>query len=397
MEDPSSMKINGKRRRTQLLKTPRDSARSLQLTHNVRYAGDFLEARFWRWLGEYLRTVLSGRARFREYDLSDSRAGVYVMPDVASVALASDWGTGTINAYRVRDEILRLQPDITMHLGDVYYVGKQEEFDEYFLGDDDWPRGSLQASEGITALPSYALNGNHEMYSGGHAYFRSIRKHFGQQASFFCVENEYWRIVGLDSGYSAKLIPGLELLPWWVRLQAENIRWLKRNVLSSTDTRPIILLSHHQWFSAFEREYRRLGRDLGNDPRYLLWFWGHEHRLAGYGAYQAHVEGPRIRGRSIGHGGMPIEDIHVPVRRDRNLVFYDRRVAGSVDNTDVGYCGFAMLEFHREALVIRYVDETGKVLLRERWVRSEEGVRGEVLDFESDLLTLERPIEDLVA
>jgi len=390
------METQGKRSPSALLKTPRDSARSLQLTHNVRFAGDFLEARFWHWLGEYLRTVLSRKARFLEYDLNDPRAGVHVMPDIASVALAGDWGTGTISAYRVRDEILRLQPDITMHLGDVYYVGNQEEFDEYFLGDDDWPRGSLRRSEDVTALQSYALNGNHEMYSGGHAYFRSIRESFGQEASFFCVENKYWRIVGLDSGYSAKLIPGLELLPWWVQLQPHNMEWLQRNVLSSTDTRPIILLSHHQWFSAFEREYRKLGRNLGQDSRYLLWFWGHEHRLAGYGRFQTHPKGPRIRGRCIGHGGMPTEDILMPVRRYRNLVFYDRRVAGSVDGTDVGYNGFALLSFDREALEIRYVDETGKVLLREKWTRTEDGARGEVLEFETDLLTLEAPIEELV-
>ncbi len=391
------METKGKRRRTHLLNTPRDSARSLQFTHNIRYAGDFLEARFWRWLGEYLRTVLSGRDHFREYDLSDPHAGVYVMPDVVSVALAADWGSGTINAYRVRDEILRLKPDITMHLGDVYYVGSQEEFDEYFLGDDDWPRGTLQPAGDITALPSYALNGNHEMYSGGHAYFHSIREHFGQETSFFCVENEHWRIVGLDSGYSSKLIPGLELLPWWVRLQAQNIQWLQRNVLNSTDTRPILLLSHHQWFSAFESEHGRLGKDLGNDPRYLLWFWGHEHRLAGYGTYQAHSKGPKIRGRCIGHGGMPIEDIHMPIKRDRNLVFYDRRAAGSVDGTQVGYCGFAMLDFDREALTISYIEETGRVLLREKWIRTEDGARGEVVDFDSKLLTLERPISQLVA
>jgi len=385
-----------KRSRTQLIGTPRDSARSLQLTHSIRHAGDFLQARFWRWLIEYLRTVFTRRAKFMVYDMNDPRAGIYTMPEVASVALAGDWGTGTISAYRVRDQILNLNPDITMHLGDVYYSGTQNELDEYFLGDDDWPRGALRPSGNITALPSYALNGNHEMYSGGHAYFRAIRDEFGQQASFFCVENEYWRIVGLDSGYSAKLVPGLELLPWFVRLQAANMEWLRRNVLGSEDKRPIILLSHHQWFSSFEREYRRLGRDLGIDTRYLLWFWGHEHRLAGYGANRTHPDGPLIRGRCIGHGGMPTEDIHASVRRDRNLVFYDQRVAGSVDGTDVGYNGFAFLEFDREELTISYIDETGKVLLRERWTRTDTNPRGEVLEFESDLLTLERPIDELV-
>ena len=390
------METQKQRSRSSLLNTPRDSARSLQLTHNIRHAGDFLEARFWRWLTEYLRTVLRRRAKFHEYDLRDPRAGIYVMPEVVSVALAGDWGTGTISAYRVRDEILRLNPDITMHLGDVYYSGSQDEFDEYFLGADDWPRGSLEPAGKITALPSYALNGNHEMYSGGHAYFRSIREQFGQEASFFCVENEHWRIVGLDTGYSAKLIPGLELLPWWVRLQPHNLEWLQRNVLSSSDVRPILVLSHHQWFSAFEREYRKLGRELGRDPRYLLWFWGHEHRLAGYGAFRTHPKGPLIRARCIGHGGMPTEDIHNPVKRERNLVFFDQRVAGSVDRTEVGYNGFALLEFDGAALVVSYVEETGRVLLREKWVRTQDGARGEVLEFEPGLLTLERPIDELV-
>ena len=94
---------------------------------------------------------------------------------------------------------------------------------------------------------------------------------------------------------------------------------------------------------------------------------------------------------------MPIEDIHMPVKRERNLVFYDRRAAGSVDGTQVGYCGFALLDFDREALVISYVEETGKVLLREKWIRTEDGARGEVVDYDPDLLTLERPIDRLVA
>ena len=151
--------------------------------------------------------------------------------------------------------------------------------------------------------------------------------------------------MGLDSGYSAKLIPGLELLPWLVRFQPAMLEWLERNVLSTNDDRPIVLLSHHQWFSAFEREYQKLGRDLGSDSRYLLWFWGHEHRLAGYGPYRTHPGGPLIRGRCIGHGGMPTEDVHEPVRRERNLIFHDSRVAGTVDATEVGYNGFAMLDF----------------------------------------------------
>lgn len=390
------MPTQGKRDPAELLGTPRDSARSHQFTHNVRYAGDLLKRSFWAWLGDYLGTVISGRHPFLSYDLSDKHAGLYQMPEQLLVGMAGDWASGTLSAYRVRDEMAKLEPQITIHLGDVYFVGNQQEFDEYFLGDDDWPRGNLRPSKHITALPTYALNGNHEMYSGGHAYFHAIQQVFGQQASYFCIENDHWRIVGLDTGYSAKLIPGLELMPWWIRLQPQNLQWLRQNVLSATDRRPIILLSHHQWFSAFETEYGRLGRALGNDPRYLLWFWGHEHRLAGYGAWQAHRAGPRIRARCIGHGGMPIEDIDFPIRRQRNLVFHDQRVAGTVGGTEVGYCGFASLEFDGPDLTISYRQETGEVLLRERWVRTPEGARGEILECRDDLLTLVQPVERLV-
>lgn len=391
------MEIREKRSMSELLRTPRDCARSLQRSHNIRYTGDLLRGSFLIWLADYFTTILRGKHEFPEYDLSDPRAGIQVMPNVAKVALAGDWASGTISAYRVRYEMEHLEPDITIHLGDVYFAGKQEEFDEYFLGEDDWLRGRLQTTDEITALQSYALNGNHEMYSGGHAYFESIKKHFGQETSFFCLENEHWRVVALDSGYSSRLIPVLELIPWWIHLHSHNMAWLQRNILGSDDLRPIILLSHHQWFSAFDIEYIRFGRELGNDPRYLLWLWGHEHRFAAYGSYQAHPKGPSIRARCIGHGGMPIEDIDSPIKRDRNLVVHDRRASGDVDGTEVGYCGFALMEFENKALVISYRDETGQVLLSERWTQTPQGAHGEVIHVASDLLTAEQAIEQLVA
>jgi hypothetical protein len=94
---------------------------------------------------------------------------------------------------------------------------------------------------------------------------------------------------------------------------------------------------------------------------------------------------------------MPIEDIHTPIKRNRNLVAHDRRVSGNVDGTEVGYCGFAHLEFENEALTVSYRDETGHVLLSERWVNRDHSPKGEILNCETDLLTLERPIEELVA
>jgi hypothetical protein len=41
------------------------------------------------------------------------------------------------------------------------------------------------------------------MYSGGEAYFNVVLKAFGQPQPFFCLENEHWRLIGLDTAYAA--------------------------------------------------------------------------------------------------------------------------------------------------------------------------------------------------
>ena len=56
-----------------------------------------------------------------------------------------------------------LDPDITIHLGDVYYTGEKEEYTDYFF--PDWPLDN-HPEHG-----TFLLNANHEMYSGGYDYF----------------------------------------------------------------------------------------------------------------------------------------------------------------------------------------------------------------------------------
>jgi len=65
-----------------------------------------------------------------------------------------------------------------------------------------WPIGSCG---------SFALNANHEMYARGKGYFKYFLPTLGlrksknqecsvQKASFFCLKNEYWLIIGIESG-----------------------------------------------------------------------------------------------------------------------------------------------------------------------------------------------------
>jgi hypothetical protein len=86
-----------------------------------------------------------------------------------------------------------LKPDLTIHLGDVYYSGTGDQEQHEFV--NLWPKGSIG---------SLALNSNHEMCSGAKPYFQAIAgSPFGLQngCSYFALENSNWVIVGLDSAY----------------------------------------------------------------------------------------------------------------------------------------------------------------------------------------------------
>lgn len=392
-----------KRRNEELKDLSRSAAESLWRTKKEEAAPaerrgmGFLRSRFLPWLWNYLKVAFLPRDRFREYDAPASqRPGIFEMPERCVVALASDWGTGTASAYRVRDGISARDPDITIHLGDVYYSGTRREFLDYFLGEDDWPRGSLQPQGPRGARGAYALNANHEMYSGGEGYFGAALPALGQQTSYFCLENAHWRIVAVDSGYYAKSFPFLELIVDFIRLHPAIRSWLKEVVFADPDDRrPVILLSHHQWFSAFDSEYRRLGRHV--EPyldRVLLWFWGHEHRFAGYAPFG--FGDVKVRARCIGHGGMPIELGEDVRRRDRQLVFSDTRVAGRIDGVDIGFCGYSVLGFDGPELTIDYFDENGVHLLEERWSVGPTGSVSGSVTLGTRLEKYELPLEALV-
>ena len=115
------------------------------------------------------------------------------MTDDARVALFADWGTGLYGAPACAKCISGSSKPFThvIHLGDVYYSGTEKEIDERLIG--FWPN--------VAGARSFACNGNHEMYSGGHGYFEKALPQLGQKASYFACENEHWLLVGLDTAY----------------------------------------------------------------------------------------------------------------------------------------------------------------------------------------------------
>ena len=114
-------------------------------------------------------------------------------PEQGRIALLGDWGTGLYGAPKIAKAI-RNDPDpfaLLMHLGDVYYSGTRRRSSS----------ASSTSGRSRTGAINRALNSNHEMYSGGDAYFDETLPKFGQEASYFAFQNKHWTLVGLDVAY----------------------------------------------------------------------------------------------------------------------------------------------------------------------------------------------------
>lgn len=340
----------------------------------------FAPNRLIKWLYEYLSHRIGSRHPFQAYLASDADQGIYRFDDddEVRIALAGDWGTGTDEAYRVAKCIQAFKPHYTIHLGDVYYVGAADEVDENFLGIKNpkndyepclWPAGSRG---------SFALNGNHEMYALGYSYFDRMlprlgpivnSQPLGQRASYFCLENRHWRIIALDTGYNSIGWPVIEdFMQPSCALGPDQIRWLREVIRPGDDQRGIIILTHHQYYSRYENCYPAPARQLAAFiSRPVLWFWGHEHRLAVYEEPAAR-DGIRVIGRCIGHGGMPVE---LPPKEPKHIQyaveFVDRRLYPNDEGLTVGYNGYAQLSMQSNRAMVRYRDLEGREIFYEEW------------------------------
>ena len=281
----------------------------------------FSPTHLWKWISEYLVHRIGPRHRFQDYAPSDPDQGIYQMQGDADGIKSLLPAIGERVPTRPRLSPRGSQPSrphYSIHLGDVYYVGDETEVDENFLGISSplnqydpclWPNGSQG---------SFALNGNHEMYALGYAYFDRMLPRLGpiasgaargQKASFFCLENDCWRIIALDTGYNSI---GLPLLEYIVQpdcaLRPELLDWLRTVVQPRPDDRRgIVLLSHHQYYSRYDQWYPKPATQLAEFfSRPVLWFWGHEHCMAIYDEFGVD-SGIRAFGRCIGHGGMPVD------------------------------------------------------------------------------------------
>lgn len=221
------------------------------------------------------------------------------VPANAKIAIVGDWGTGLPEAKALLDSIARKNPDIVIHIGDIYYAGTEFEVENYFW--NIW-----KSTFDLSKVRTFTLAGNHDMYSGGGPYYQLIDR-LGQPASYFCLRNADWQFIALDTGLHDD--DALDARPTY--LEDTEVQWLNDKV-ATADGRRTVLISHHQLFTAFENigghavNTRLLGQVGDVLPQTTVWFWGHEHDQVIYKPWQG------VLGRCIGHGAYPVGVTEIP-------------------------------------------------------------------------------------
>ncbi|HLA91018.1 MAG TPA: metallophosphoesterase [Gemmatimonadaceae bacterium] len=313
-------------------------------------------------LGWVRAKLAEGIRLFRKrHAFNDAPAKPATIPARARLVLVGDWGSGVPRARAVakqmRKEVVAARKDgvatHVIHLGDVYYSGWDHEYQRRFL--PYWP---VQQAEAGT-IGSWCLNGNHDMYSGGHAYFGTALKeprfapwhsNANGPSSFFSLVNANWKILGLDSAWDDG------------GLKDPQSDWL-RDELRSSGNRKTLLLSHHQFVSAYES----VAKDLIAKVSPILevkpvtaWFWGHEHRCM---HFSTNVE--VAFGRCLGDGGVPVYQWHKAGDPVKAPGTYEHRACIKHGLEHWAKMGFAVLDLIGDRIEARYLDEDGVEHARE--------------------------------
>lgn len=271
------------------------------------------------------------------------------LPDRVTIGFLADWGTGTDSATALLQDLAARRtpgvPFVLVHLGDIYYSGTRAEVDRFVAV----CRGVLGPD-----VPVFSLAGNHDMYAGGQPYYDAIARlnapPFTQRTSYFNLRNAHWQFQAMDTGLNDR--DPFQVGRDTTFLDPREVAWHNQQ-LAAAGGRKVVLLSHHQPFSAFaaiaggDENRALLGAFDGTSPygdgtNYLpgvaLWLWGHEHTTAFYEPYA----GVR-RGRCIGSGAIPVTVASNPYTVRSPGIRFDANAVLANDGTVYSH-GYAVLE-----------------------------------------------------
>lgn len=304
--------------------------------------------------------VAMGISKFRNpHPFNPEPAPTQVIADTCRLVMVGDWGSGLPRAQKVGRQMRAFVEDAlaagtdchVIHLGDVYYSGFDYEYRKRFL--PYWP----VKPEECDRVGSWSLNGNHDMYSGGHAYFGTLLAdpRFAKQArsSCFRLANDNWQFIGLDTAYDDN------------GLKDPQSTWLADTL--ARNSQPAVLLTHHQFFSAYE-DSPSVGAVLREKLGPLLSaggifgaIWGHEHRCVLHSPH-----GGLEYARLVGNGGVPVYMTHADGDEyPPPATFEDRRFISANKLEHWAYMGFAVVDLVGKNLRTRYVDEDGLITREE--------------------------------
>ncbi len=269
------------------------------------------------------------------------------LPDDATVAIIGDWATGQDAAKQVLAQIARKQPNVVIHLGDIYYSCTDFEVQNYFL--QIWKQ-YFDPSK----TTSFTLAGNHDMYGGGAPYY-ALLKQLNQPASYCCLRNQNWQFVMIDTGLHDRT-PGGSTPTF---LEDTEVAWVKQRV-ATAGGRKSVLLSHHQLFTRYSNIVdspsmtqsglavnpnlqRQLGALL---PEFAVWLCGHEHDLV---IYEKQLG---ILMRCIGNGAVPVLAAQQPKVLHPEIAADD--TIRPVANGDFLAHGYAIMKLNGPKATISY-------------------------------------------
>ncbi len=186
------------------------------------------------------------------------------------------------------------------------------------------------------------------MFCGGVPYYKLIDQ-LGQPSSYFCLRNDNWQFIALDTGLHDSKPDGT--MPTY--LEDTEVEWL-RDKMQNAGNRKTVLLSHHQLFSAFEDICGQAVNHKLNDqlkdllPKVKIWLWGHEHNQVIYKNYMA------VLARCIGHGAFPIAIDELPkTPKFPEVPIEDVRLSGSPF-----FChGYVLMDLDGENATVSYYQD----------------------------------------
>lgn len=278
------------------------------------------------------------------------------------IALFGDWGTGAYQdgdlsaspSQLVMQQIGNKKPDLSIHLGDVYYSGTQGFFphtgEEYL--------NLVQCWKYVAPLGNFTMNSNHEMYDGANGLFNvalnnSVTTMFQDQggSTFFSVCFGNWIILGLDSAYNASqmYMQGVISDPYQQQL-LQN---------AGKSGKKIFILTHHNPINEIGDTQNSLWNDvvsqLGKNPDY--WYWGHVHNGIVYSNKSA---GGNVNCRCLGNAAIPIGNASWFENNSQINFFTNKPLSNPGSRNALRVMnGFAIIEFSEDAVSEQWYYQDG--------------------------------------